>query len=124
MRINPKENIYGQYKVSPDISITHRAIILGALAKGKTYIINPCLHKKARSKGESQKRGYRDKTAQGDKRRYPRRLREKRNAHEIFMRRCRGERNRRGAYGRQMALSETDEKRQRAARGDGGYGRA
>ena len=44
MRINPKENIYGQYKVSPDISITHRAIILGALAKGKTYIINPCLN--------------------------------------------------------------------------------
>lgn len=44
MRINPKNNIYGQYKVSPDISITHRAIILGALANGKTYIINPCLN--------------------------------------------------------------------------------
>mgnify|MGYP004687784677 CR=1 FL=1 len=44
MRINPKDNIYGQYRVSPDPSVTHRALILGSVAKGKTYVINPCLN--------------------------------------------------------------------------------
>lgn len=44
MRINPKENIFGQYVVSPDPSITHRAFILGCVAKGKTYVVNPCLN--------------------------------------------------------------------------------
>lgn len=44
MRINPKENIFGQYVVSPDPSITHRALILGCVAKGRTYVVNPCLN--------------------------------------------------------------------------------
>lgn len=44
MRIYPKDNIFGQYRVSPDPSVTHRALILGSIAKGKTYVINPCLN--------------------------------------------------------------------------------
>lgn len=41
MKIFPRENLYGEYAVPPDKSITHRAIMLGAIAKGKTTIINP-----------------------------------------------------------------------------------
>lgn len=41
MKIFPRDNLYGEYAVPPDKSITHRAIMLGALAKGKTTIINP-----------------------------------------------------------------------------------
>lgn len=41
MKIFPRENLYGEYAVPPDKSITHRAIMLGALAKGKTTIVNP-----------------------------------------------------------------------------------
>lgn len=44
MRINSKDNIFGQYRVSPDPSVTHRALILGCVAKGKTYVINPCMN--------------------------------------------------------------------------------
>lgn len=44
MRINSKDNIFGQYSVSPDPSVTLRALILGSVAKGKTYVINPCLN--------------------------------------------------------------------------------
>lgn len=41
MKIFPRDNLYGEYAVPPDRSITHRAIMLGALAKGKTTVINP-----------------------------------------------------------------------------------
>ena len=41
MRIFPKENVYGEFTVPSDKSITERAIILGSLAAGKTYIVNP-----------------------------------------------------------------------------------
>ena len=43
MRIHPKENLYGEYTVPSDKSITSRAIILGSIAKGKTLVINPLL---------------------------------------------------------------------------------
>ena len=41
MRIQPRTNIYGQFRVPGDKSITHRALILGSIAKGKTVIVNP-----------------------------------------------------------------------------------
>ncbi len=44
MRINPKENIYGRFNVPSDQSITHRALLLGCIAKGKTYVINPSMN--------------------------------------------------------------------------------
>ena len=43
MRIRSKENLYGEYVVPSDKSITSRAIILGTIAKGKTYVINPIM---------------------------------------------------------------------------------
>ena len=43
MKIHSKENLYGEYTVPSDKSITSRAIILGCIAKGKTYVINPLL---------------------------------------------------------------------------------
>ncbi len=49
MRINSKENVFARYAVSPDPSITHRALILGCIAKGKTYVINPCLNDNSRT---------------------------------------------------------------------------
>ena len=49
MRINSREKIFAQYSVSPDPSITHRALILGCIAKGKTYVINPCLNNESRA---------------------------------------------------------------------------
>ena len=44
MRINPKENVYGRFNVPSDQSITHRALLLGCIAKGKTYVINPSMN--------------------------------------------------------------------------------
>ena len=41
MKIFPRDNLFGEFAVPPDRSITHRAIMIGALAKGKTTIINP-----------------------------------------------------------------------------------
>ena len=38
-----KQNLYGNLNVDGDKSITIRAIILGALAKGKTVVINPLI---------------------------------------------------------------------------------
>ena len=49
MRINSREKIFAQYSVSPDPSITHRALILGCISKGKTYVINPCLNNESRA---------------------------------------------------------------------------
>lgn len=43
MRINPKENLHGEFYVLPDKSITLRAIMLGAIASGKTSIVNPLM---------------------------------------------------------------------------------
>ena len=44
MKIFPRGNLFGEYAVPPDKSITHRAIILGTIAKGKTTIINPLIN--------------------------------------------------------------------------------
>ena len=41
MKIHSKENLYGVYTVPTDKSITSRAIVLGSIAKGKTYVVNP-----------------------------------------------------------------------------------
>lgn len=41
MKIHSKENLYGEYTVPSDKSITSRAIVLGCVAKGKTYVVNP-----------------------------------------------------------------------------------
>ena len=43
MRIYPRSELYGAFAVPPDKSITHRAIILGSMAKGKTYVIHPLI---------------------------------------------------------------------------------
>ena len=43
MKIHSKENLYGEYTVPSDKSITSRAIILGGIAKGKTYVVNPLM---------------------------------------------------------------------------------
>ena len=43
MKIHSKENLYGEYTVPSDKSITSRAIMLGSIAKGKTYIVNPLM---------------------------------------------------------------------------------
>ncbi|MBE5742729.1 MAG: 3-phosphoshikimate 1-carboxyvinyltransferase [Clostridiales bacterium] len=43
MKIHSKENLYGEYTVPSDKSITSRAIILGSIAKGKTLVVNPLL---------------------------------------------------------------------------------
>ena len=39
-RVSPAERIDGEVSVPGDKSISHRALILGALAKGRTYIGN------------------------------------------------------------------------------------
>ncbi len=44
MKILPKENLYGEFIVPPDKSITERAIVLGGVATGKTYLVNPILN--------------------------------------------------------------------------------
>ncbi len=49
MRINSRGKIIAQYSVSPDPSVTHRALILGCIAKGKTYVINPCMNDESRA---------------------------------------------------------------------------
>lgn len=41
MKIFPRNNLYGEFVVPTDRSITNRAIMLGAIAKGKTRIVNP-----------------------------------------------------------------------------------
>ncbi len=41
MKISPKENIYARFWVPSDQAITHRALLLGGIAKGKTYVVNP-----------------------------------------------------------------------------------
>ncbi len=41
MKVHSKENLYGEYTVPSDKSITSRAISLGSIAKNKTYIIDP-----------------------------------------------------------------------------------
>ncbi|MBQ7374118.1 MAG: 3-phosphoshikimate 1-carboxyvinyltransferase [Clostridia bacterium] len=43
MKIHSKENLYGEYTVPSDKSITSRAIMLGGIAKGKTYVIDPLM---------------------------------------------------------------------------------
>ncbi|MBR2385499.1 MAG: hypothetical protein IKA99_07845 [Clostridia bacterium] len=43
MKIHSKENLYGIYSVPSDKSITSRAIVLGSIAKGKTYVVNPLM---------------------------------------------------------------------------------
>lgn len=43
MRVHSKDNLYGEYIVPSDKAITTRAIILGSIAKGKTYVVNPLL---------------------------------------------------------------------------------
>ena len=43
MKIYPRHDLYGVFAVPPDKSITHRAIILGSMAKGKTYVIHPLI---------------------------------------------------------------------------------
>lgn len=43
MKIHSKENLYGVYTVPSDKSITSRAIVLGSIAKGKTYVVNPLM---------------------------------------------------------------------------------
>lgn len=43
MKIHSKENLYGVYSVPSDKSITSRAIVLGGIAKGKTYVVNPLM---------------------------------------------------------------------------------
>ncbi len=43
MKIHSKENLYGEYTVPSDKSITSRAIVLGGIAKGKTYVVNPLM---------------------------------------------------------------------------------
>ncbi len=43
MKIYPREEIYGCYEVPPDRVRTHNAIILGSLAKGKTYVVKPLI---------------------------------------------------------------------------------
>ena len=43
MKIHSKENLYGTYTVPSDKSITSRAIVLGSIAKGKTYVVNPLM---------------------------------------------------------------------------------
>lgn len=43
MKIHSKENLYGEYVVPSDKSITIRAIVLGSIAKGKTYVVNPLM---------------------------------------------------------------------------------
>lgn len=43
MKIHSKENLYGVYSVPSDKSITSRAIVLGSIAKGKTYVVNPLM---------------------------------------------------------------------------------
>ena len=49
MKIFPRGNLFGEYAVPPDKSITHRAIILGTIAKGKTTIINPLINQETLS---------------------------------------------------------------------------
>ena len=41
MKIFPRNDLYGEFVVPTDRSITNRAIMLGAIAKGKTRIVNP-----------------------------------------------------------------------------------
>ena len=43
MNIHSKENLYGEYLAPSDKSVTDRAIMLGSVAKGKTYIVNPLM---------------------------------------------------------------------------------
>lgn len=43
MKIHSKENLYGEYVVPSDKSITSRAIVLGSIAKGKTYVVDPLM---------------------------------------------------------------------------------
>lgn len=43
MKIYPREEMYGTYTVPSDKAITLRAIMLGSVAKGKTYIVNPLI---------------------------------------------------------------------------------
>lgn len=49
MKIFPRGNLFGEYAVPPDKSITHMAIILGTIAKGKTTIINPLINQETLS---------------------------------------------------------------------------
>ena len=41
MKIFPRSGLYGEFTVPTDRSITNRAVMLGAIAKGKTRIVNP-----------------------------------------------------------------------------------
>ena len=43
MKVHSKENLYGIYSVPSDKSITSRAIVLGSVARGKTYVVNPLM---------------------------------------------------------------------------------
>ncbi len=43
MKIYPREEIYGRFEAPSDRERTHNAIILGSIAKGKTYIVRPLI---------------------------------------------------------------------------------
>ncbi|MBO4262759.1 MAG: 3-phosphoshikimate 1-carboxyvinyltransferase [Clostridia bacterium] len=43
MRITPRGELYGVFTAPSDRSVTQRAIILGSIAKGKTYVVRPLI---------------------------------------------------------------------------------
>ncbi len=43
MKIFPRQEIYGVYTAPSDKSVTQSAILLGAIAKGKTYVVHPLI---------------------------------------------------------------------------------
>ncbi|MBQ7642346.1 MAG: 3-phosphoshikimate 1-carboxyvinyltransferase, partial [Clostridia bacterium] len=43
MKIFPREEIYGVFSAPSDRAVTQRAIILGSIAKGKTYVVRPLM---------------------------------------------------------------------------------